>query len=309
MANDMSEYALANGVSERKLAHLVSMSLSWLHDKNLPRELWVKVVQCACYVINHLPPWLGKEKSPFEFVYDEKPKVNYFRKRVEVYGSRKKKYVTSRDVLFDEVLSYYSVQKTTIQEVTLDGDQENLQLCPENNMEVPIDDEFLASNISNSEDGEQRRSTRERRQPKEREQCVVHRDIKSSNIMLDSNFNAKLGDFGLARMMEHGKGLQMTVLAGTMGYMAPECLRTGKASRESDVYSFGVVALEIACGRRPINSMANEEEVQMVSWVWELYGRGKLLEAADPRLCGDFDKQEMKKLMIVGLWCVHPDKI
>ncbi|KAF2320610.1 hypothetical protein GH714_029009 [Hevea brasiliensis] len=144
---------------------------------------------------------------------------------------------------------------------------------------------------------------------KEREQCVVHRDIKSSNIMLDSNFNAKLGDFGLARMMEHGKGLQMTVLAGTMGYMAPECLRTGKASRESDVYSFGVVALEIACGRRPINSMANEEEVQMVSWVWELYGRGKLLEAADPRLCGDFDKQEMKKLMIVGLWCVHPDKI
>ncbi|XP_057990331.1 L-type lectin-domain containing receptor kinase IX.2-like [Hevea brasiliensis] len=140
------------------------------------------------------------------------------------------------------------------------------------------------------------------------EQCVVHRDIKSSNIMLDSNFNAKLGDFGLARMMEHGKGLQTTVLAGTMGYMAPECLRTGKASRESDVYSFGVVALEIACGRRPINSMANEEEVHMVSWVWELYGRGKLLEAADPRLCGDFDKQEMKRLMIVGLWCAHPDK-
>ncbi|KAF2320608.1 hypothetical protein GH714_028991 [Hevea brasiliensis] len=109
-------------------------------------------------------------------------------------------------------------------------------------------------------------------------------------------------------MMEHGKGLQTTVLAGTMGYMAPECLRTGKASRESDVYSFGVVALEIACGRRPINSMANEEEVHMVSWVWELYGRGKLLEAADPRLCGDFDKQEMKRLMIVGLWCAHPDK-
>ncbi|KAF2316694.1 hypothetical protein GH714_042035 [Hevea brasiliensis] len=104
-----------NGVSERKLAHLVSMSLSWLHDKNLPRELWAEAVQCACYVIIRLPPW--------------------------------------------------PVQKTTIQEVTLDGDQENLQLCPENNMEVPIDDEFPASNISNSEDGEQRRSTRERRQP------------------------------------------------------------------------------------------------------------------------------------------------
>lgn len=140
------------------------------------------------------------------------------------------------------------------------------------------------------------------------EQCVVHRDIKSSNVMLDSNFNAKLGDFGLARMMEHGKGLQTTVLAGTMGYMAPECLTTGKASRESDVYSFGVVALEIACGRKPINTKANEEEVHMVSWVWDLYGRGKLLEAADPRLCGDFDVQQMERLMIVGLWCSHPDE-
>jgi hypothetical protein len=84
------------------------------------------------------------------------------------------------------------------------------------------------------------------------EQCVVHRDIKSSNIMLDSNFNTKLGDFGLARLVDHVKGSQTTVLAGTMGYMAPECVTTGKASKESDVYSFGIVALEIACGRKPI---------------------------------------------------------
>ncbi|OWM87717.1 hypothetical protein CDL15_Pgr016413 [Punica granatum] len=71
-------------------------------------------------------------------------------------------------------------------------------------------------------------------------QCVVHRDIKCSNIMLDSSFNAKLGDLGLARIDDHGKGSQTTVLAGTMGYMAPECLYTGKASKESDVYSFCV---------------------------------------------------------------------
>ncbi|KAI3961301.1 hypothetical protein MKX01_007015, partial [Papaver californicum] len=79
-----------------------------------------------------------------------------------------------------------------------------------------------------------------------------HRDIKSSNVMLDSNFNAKLGDFGLARLVDHDSGSQTTVLAGTMGYLAPECIATGKSSKESDVHSFGIVALEIACGRKPV---------------------------------------------------------
>nr|DAD27491.1 TPA_asm: hypothetical protein HUJ06_028959 [Nelumbo nucifera] len=140
------------------------------------------------------------------------------------------------------------------------------------------------------------------------EQCVVHRDIKSSNVMLDSNFNAKLGDFGLARLVDHGQGSQTTVLAGTMGYMAPECVITGKSSKESDVYSYGVVALEIACGRKPVEPWAEASKVRMVEWVWELYGRGKLLEAADSRLVNmGFDEKEMECLMVVGLWCVHPD--
>ncbi|KAG6710012.1 hypothetical protein I3842_06G161100 [Carya illinoinensis] len=140
------------------------------------------------------------------------------------------------------------------------------------------------------------------------EQCVVHRDIKSSNIMLDSNFNAKLGDFGLARLVDHAKGSQTTVLAGTFGYMAPECVIIGKASKESDVYSFGIVALEIACGRKPINPKAPEDQVALVEWVWELYGKGEVLGAADSRLGGDFDGEQMERLIIVGMWCAHPDR-
>ena len=80
------------------------------------------------------------------------------------------------------------------------------------------------------------------------EQYSVHRDVKSSNEMLDADFNSKLGDFGLSRLVDNGKVSQTTILAGTLGYMAPECLMKGNASKESDVYSFGVVALEIFYG-------------------------------------------------------------
>ncbi|XWS54602.1 hypothetical protein CRYUN_Cryun10bG0102800 [Craigia yunnanensis] len=139
------------------------------------------------------------------------------------------------------------------------------------------------------------------------EQCVIHRDVKPSNVMLDSNFNAKLGDFGLAKLLEHGFGSQTTVLAGTMGYLAPEYVITSKASKESDVFSFGVVALEVACGRRAVQH--NEEEIKVVlsKWIWELHVSGKLLEAVDETLKGEFDKDEMRCLLSVGLWCTHPD--
>ncbi|KAK1323872.1 L-type lectin-domain containing receptor kinase IX.1 [Acorus calamus] len=137
--------------------------------------------------------------------------------------------------------------------------------------------------------------------------CVLHRDVKASNVMLDENFEAKLGDFGLARLVDHDQNLQTTELAGTRGYLAPECFYTGKASRESDVYSFGVVALEIACGRKVIDFTAGEERLELVKWVWELYGLGRLSEAVDERLGGDFDEGEIERLMVVGLWCAHPN--
>ncbi|CAL9044452.1 unnamed protein product [Musa banksii] len=84
---------------------------------------------------------------------------------------------------------------------------------------------------------------------------VLHRDIKASNVMLDHQYTPRLGDFGLARVIERdGKSHHSTVaLAGTRGYMAPECYFTGRASVETDVYPFGVFAMEVSCGRRPGN--------------------------------------------------------
>uniref|UniRef100_A0A0E0KF12 non-specific serine/threonine protein kinase n=1 Tax=Oryza punctata TaxID=4537 RepID=A0A0E0KF12_ORYPU len=144
------------------------------------------------------------------------------------------------------------------------------------------------------------------------EQCVLHRDVKPSNIMLDASFGAKLGDFGLARLVDHGRGSHTTNLAGTMGYMDPECLATGRAGPESDVYSFGVVLLETACGRPPVASAPPDEDaggtaVRLVELVWGMYGRRAVLEAADERLGGDFDGGEVERVMVVGLACAHPD--
>ncbi|KAM7276135.1 hypothetical protein ACFE04_018001 [Oxalis oulophora] len=139
------------------------------------------------------------------------------------------------------------------------------------------------------------------------QQCVVHRDIKSSNIMLDSNFSTKLGDFGLARLMDHELGLRTTGLAGTFGYLAPECLSASRASKESDVYSFGVVVLEIATGKNAGNFVEERAQNGLLGWVWDLYGSGQLHLAVDNKLNANFDKNKVECLMMVGLWCAHPD--
>ncbi|CAM0906364.1 unnamed protein product [Alopecurus aequalis] len=133
--------------------------------------------------------------------------------------------------------------------------------------------------------------------------CVVHRDVKPSNIMLDASFGAKLGDFGLAKLLNHGNSMQTAVLAGTMGYMDPEYAASGRASTASDVYSFGIVLLEICCGRRPESIKSS-----LLEWVWYLYGRGATLEAVNGRLDSDFDGTQMQRVLVVGLWCAHPDR-
>ncbi|KAL0316249.1 UNVERIFIED_CONTAM: L-type lectin-domain containing receptor kinase VIII.1 [Sesamum radiatum] len=141
------------------------------------------------------------------------------------------------------------------------------------------------------------------------ENQVIHRDIKTSNIMLDEGFNARLGDFGLARQIEHDKSPDATVAAGTMGYLAPEYLLTGRATDKTDVFSYGAVVLEVASGRRPIEKEFSGVGVStnLVEWVWSLHREGRLMVAADPRLGNEFDEGEMGKVLLVGLACSNPD--
>ncbi|KAK2632119.1 hypothetical protein EUGRSUZ_L01973 [Eucalyptus grandis] len=140
------------------------------------------------------------------------------------------------------------------------------------------------------------------------EQVVIHRDIKASNILLDTEFNGRLGDFGLARLHHHGTDPQTTQVAGTVGYLAPEHMRTGKATTNTDVFAFGVFLLEVACGRRPIEH-GDTEDVILVDWVFSCWDGGAILEARDPKLGLEFVGEEMELVMKLGLMCSHSDPL
>lgn len=97
---------------------------------------------------------------------------------------------------------------------------------------------------------------------------VIFRDLKSSNILLDEDFNPKLSDFGLAKLGPHGDIIHVSSrVMGTYGYCAPEYARTGQLTLKSDVYSFGVVLLELITGRRAIDTTRPYQEQNLVSWV------------------------------------------
>ncbi|KAL4193640.1 hypothetical protein AMTRI_Chr06g200510 [Amborella trichopoda] len=118
----------------------------------------------------------------------------------------------------------------------------------------------------------------------EYDQRVVHRDLKASTIMLDSEFNARLGDFGLARVLDHEKTSYVVenAVPSTLGYIAPECFSTGKATRESDVFGFGAAILEVA-----------------------QYREGRVLEVVDPGLQGEYEQDDARRLLQLGLACSH----
>ncbi|ESW33149.1 hypothetical protein PHAVU_001G047100 [Phaseolus vulgaris] len=136
---------------------------------------------------------------------------------------------------------------------------------------------------------------------------VIHRDLKSSNILLDTKFNAKLSDFGLA--ITNGTQNKNNIkLSGTLGYVAPEYLLDGKLTDKSDVYAFGVVLLELLLGRKPVEKLAPAQCQSIVTWAMpQLTDRQKLPNIVDPVIKNTMDPKHLYQVAAVAVLCVQPE--
>lgn len=136
---------------------------------------------------------------------------------------------------------------------------------------------------------------------------ILHRDVKSNNILLDSNFEAHIADFGLAKLLHHpGASECMSSIAGSFGYIAPEYAYTLKVEEKSDIYSFGVVLLELITGKRPVGECEFEEGMNLAGWVKKMtkLERGRVMEITDPKL-SDFPMEEAMHMFFVALLCLQ----
>ncbi|CAI0380309.1 unnamed protein product [Linum tenue] len=137
---------------------------------------------------------------------------------------------------------------------------------------------------------------------------IIHRDVKTSNVMLDSNYNARLGDFGLARWLEHELEYESTRIGGTIGYLPPESFqKRGLATAKSDVFSFGIVVLEVVAGRRAVDLAYPDDQIVLLDWVRQLSDEGKVLQAGDTRLDKEYDRKELMRLVKLGKACTRSD--
>ncbi|KAK7311220.1 hypothetical protein RJT34_09218 [Clitoria ternatea] len=136
---------------------------------------------------------------------------------------------------------------------------------------------------------------------------VIHRDLKSSNILLDTKFNAKLSDFGLA-ITDGSQNKNNIKLSGTLGYLAPEYLLDGKLTDKSDVYAFGVVLLELLLGRKPVEKLAPTQCQSIVTWAMpQLTDRSKLPNIVDPVIKNTMDPKHLYQVAAVAVLCVQPE--
>ncbi|KAL6647096.1 hypothetical protein ACP70R_014533 [Stipagrostis hirtigluma subsp. patula] len=138
------------------------------------------------------------------------------------------------------------------------------------------------------------------------EKVVLHRDIKPSNVLLDDEMNGRLGDFGLARLYNHGTDPQTTHVVGTIGYLAPELARTSKATPLTDIFSFGIFILEVTCGRKPIERTEQDNQLMLFDWVLNCWHKGSLTDAVDRKLQGAYNVDEAHLILKLGLMCAHP---
>ncbi|KAK9266840.1 hypothetical protein L1049_001611 [Liquidambar formosana] len=135
---------------------------------------------------------------------------------------------------------------------------------------------------------------------------IIHRDIKSSNILLDHNMEARVSDFGLATLMESDKTHVSTFVAGTFGYLAPEYFDTGRATAKGDVYSFGVVLLELLTGKRPMDEAFTEEGTKLVTWVKAVVNENREEQVIDRNL-DSCPVDEVNEVFCIALACLESE--
>ncbi|XP_056855398.1 probable serine/threonine-protein kinase PBL25 [Raphanus sativus] len=140
---------------------------------------------------------------------------------------------------------------------------------------------------------------------------VIYRDLKSSNLLLDQDFDTKLSDFGLAKLGPTGDTLHVSSrVMGTYGYCAPEYQRTGQLTVKSDVYSFGVVLLELITGRRVIDTTRPSHENNLVTWAQPIFrDPTRFPELADPLLQGQFPEKSLNQAVAVAAMCLNEEPL
>ncbi|KAJ4777947.1 Kinase superfamily protein [Rhynchospora pubera] len=136
---------------------------------------------------------------------------------------------------------------------------------------------------------------------------VVHRDVKSSNILLDRQWNSKVSDFGLAKLLCSERSYVTTRVMGTFGYVAPEYASTGMLNERSDVYSFGVLIMEIITGRSPVDYSRPPSEVNLIEWLKNMVAERKAELVVDPKIPEKPSSKALKRALLVALRCVDPD--